>query len=315
MEGLMLSIASANDTASTALIEYAKIDCRKLCNTVYRTLPREIRDMIYGYIHPGSTMKVFSHNKHGGWGNNVKPSYFRFDSEAGWRLDCLSHPRDHLWSADSLGDDMFPELVEQYYRATHFEFGDQYDLIPRFQFTDQWGLGTIPADYVTNAKVSIVCEQGQDYSISLPDRGSCSRRNSGCRCWDCPEEDKWCRTELPSTPPRVKLLTQLQTLFGFKPGTRISIEINTRFLFDTPLEELKLVRDTIIPIIFSTLQRLHKNGYLVDIVLCGGASPNYSSYLYVVDGDISTLQAWKEKFKEVSYQARQYRNEILICVV
>jgi hypothetical protein len=317
MEDLMLSIASANDTASTALIEYAKIDCRKLCNTIYRTLPREIRDMIYGYIHPGSTMKVFSHSKDGEWGNDIKPSYFRFDSEAGWRLDCLSHPRDHLWTADSLGDDIFPELLEQYFRATHFEFGDQYDLIPRFQFTDQWGLGTTPADYVTNVKVSIICKDGKDYSISVPDRGSCSRRNSGCRCWDRPEEDHtWCRTEPPPMPPRVKILTQLQTLFGFKPGTRISIKIGTRFLFASPLEELELVRDTIIPIIFSTLQRLHQSGYLVDIVLCGGVPPDYFwYYLYAVDGDISTLQACKEKFKEVSYEAQQYRSEILMCVV
>jgi hypothetical protein len=36
-------------------------------------------------------------------------------------------------------------------------FGTKAELIPRFQFTDQWEIGAMPADFVTNIRLVIRC--------------------------------------------------------------------------------------------------------------------------------------------------------------
>jgi hypothetical protein len=304
---------SDESTASESLAEYAKVDCRKLCDAMYCILPREIRDTIYGYIHPGSDINVFGHQPDFDWSNTFKRSYFNFNSEAEWRLDRESHDEHHLWKEEYLGHNVLTELLQHYYRNTQFRFHDAYELIPRFQTTDQWGVGAVPADFVTNIEVNIVCNSKSPYARSRTVLNADIPIEKGFSAYST-ERYVWNDHEPPPMQPRVKLLSGLQSLFGFKSGSRISIQIESGMIKDGAPQELIHVCDIIVPIIFTTLQRLHENAYVVEIVVHG----NYwgmQNYRYVMEGGLPTLEAWRENFKEVSHLKCSVSDRFLTCVV
>jgi hypothetical protein len=291
-------LTTDNVHASVDLAEYAKVDCRQLCDAMYRTVPREIRDMIYGHIHPGFVVPVFAHSSKS-W-HDVSPAcYFHHQSSPRCRRNRKLHAQNHLWQEDSMGKEVLSELLQHYYRSTRFKFGSAYELIPQFQYTNQWPLETVPADFVTNVNIIVACSGMGNHSV----HGSLGQSSSPSEfiSWsslDGGETSHQCQC-LP-TSLRVKVLSGLQTLFGFKPGTRISIEIHSDEIVGGPPQELEFLRDSFIPIIFPTLQRLHQNGYVIEVLLVkeDGWGPPF--YRYVVDGSTSTLEAWREKLKEVS---------------
>jgi hypothetical protein len=312
---LQRKVITDEETASAGLAEYARADCRQLCDAMYRTLPREIRDMIYGFIHGESSMQIFDRPCDWCTGSGPYESYFDFSSEAHWRLNRESHDHDHLWNMECLGHNVFLELLQHYYRSTQFRFGTDYELLPRFLFTDQWGLGTIPADFVANVVVEIIYDPGVDYNVS---RANARKYHDIDVCpWTGEPRRAPHPPELPSAQPRVKLLSGLQRLFSLKVGTRISIEMRCSGIELDGREALTYARDTIIPIIFTTLQRLHQGGYVVEVALDGWHMcwhcPDSERFLF--DGGLPTLEAWGEKFKEVSCQARHRSSKILMCVV
>jgi len=64
---------------------------------------------------------------------------------------------EHLWDVDTIGGSMLQELVQHYYRSMVFNFGTSSQLIPLFQTTDQWKVGSVPAVFVTNVIVTLEC--------------------------------------------------------------------------------------------------------------------------------------------------------------
>jgi hypothetical protein len=147
----------------SAITECTKLECRMLCDKVYDTFPREVRDIIYD-----QKLSVNSVSPPYMWGEGGRPAFGVSRSDRHWRTGAASDKLEHLWSADFLGNRVLLELLEWYYRATTFEFGQNWSFVPEFRSTDQWELCHVPADYVTNVEVTLDCN---DYESIKMGRG------------------------------------------------------------------------------------------------------------------------------------------------
>ncbi|KAH7069772.1 hypothetical protein BKA63DRAFT_555971 [Paraphoma chrysanthemicola] len=298
-----------------ALESFAKLDCQQFCDSVYAVFPREIRDNIYGFIHPGGEMFITEQRRRNPWGDSawdksLLSTYFDYTSEPHWSTATLPWGSDlkyvHLWNAEYIGKSMFPELIEQYFQSTRFNFDAELYLVPRFQFTDQWNIGNTPADFITSIGVSIACSgTALNFDAAFSKKKLC-RGYTDLSGYDlCAHSDY----EPPQNTRRTQLLANLQSLFGFKSGTKISIRIRTCGVDNGILGELAYARDTVIPIILSTLQRLSKSGLVVKVVLAEATSSyGWTVPEFVVDGATPTLEAWAEaieKLEEVELQRRE----------
>lgn len=288
-----------NQFAVTVALEaFAKVDCRKFCDDVYRYFPREIRDNIYGHIHTTDKVSITTIlYEEDNWGPSESVTYFDFTSEARWRTGLPGDRSEaHLWNAECIGDRMLRELIEYYYRSTCFCFGSEFHLIPRYQFTDQWKIGAPPMDFVTNVGVSVICD-GSNFDATPSKKEFCCKNTdivwvaASCHLHD----------HKPTNTRQDELLANLQTLFGFQVGTKISIKIHARRACDGILGELAYARNTVVPIIFPTLQRLSKRGYLVKVTLAEVVDSPFGLQVpkFVVDGAIPTLDAWAEEVHKV----------------
>jgi hypothetical protein len=82
-EGKELQQIMVTKKCATALVlkELAKAECRKLCDKVYCTFPREVRDIIYSHIYPQREASV---------DRPIRPyvnssrTYFESTSESHW---------------------------------------------------------------------------------------------------------------------------------------------------------------------------------------------------------------------------------------
>jgi hypothetical protein len=245
------------DSATTNLDAYAKASCRQLCDDIYNRFPREVRDMIYGHLNLPGTKKL------GNAAASVNgPTYFHSHSEAHWhRFQWRDCPENHWWKIDFVGEHFRRELSEHYYRSNLFFFGDSFDLLSKFRVTDQWNLGFVPADVVTNVGVQIDCD-GYDFDglTSLQDPS--------------PNNDVWGGATSNRRKPHSTLLSSLDQLSGFKKGTKVSI----KFVVDnsgrdgTAGEVQQWLCDTVLPIVLPGVQRLISAGYVIHVVLAKTAS-------------------------------------------
>jgi hypothetical protein len=287
-------------TTETALKEYAKIDCRQLCDAVYQVFPREMRDIIYGHVHSQQEMLVgnlpFSRPLH-----CINDGYFASRSEAHWRLG-PDHPDEkHLWDAESIGEGMLQELMEHYYHSVEFQFSNGFDSIAAFQTTDQWNMGFIPADFVTNVTFTVHCNffdfdsrPGWDAPCRMGITDWTGNMNESC---ECPRHN----LDLIPRTPRAQLLLDLQALFGFKQGTKMHIYIKPGRIEDPPKGDFAFVRERIIPAIFSALQRLRSIGYNVKISFSAGDWHVSRDIQIVLDDSTPTIALWQAQFNKVSY--------------
>jgi hypothetical protein len=191
--------------------------------------------------------------------------------------------------------------------SCRIQFGTDFGLIPRFQTTDQWKVGIIPADFVTNVAVAINCNRS-DFDVAILNRETFRCGSPWCDWGDNNESSandfaacpciEYRDKRIPKTPRSI-LLSNLQTLFGFRKGTKISIRISAP---GDLVDELTYIRDIVIPIILPTLRRLYDNGYKVKVVLWDqGWVGGFSNHGLEVDSSTLTLVAWKEKIQKVSY--------------
>ncbi|KAH7074222.1 hypothetical protein FB567DRAFT_611128, partial [Paraphoma chrysanthemicola] len=310
---LQRSMAKSQPTTMAALESFAKLDCHQFCDTVYRAFPREIRDIIYGFIHPGEELSVIEPppGEEDEWGCYQLRTYFDFTSEPDWRAVTRKNVEKsdmsylHMWDAECMGDKVFQELVEYYFRFMHFNFGAELCLIPQFQINDQWSIGKTPSDFVTNIEVSVDF-RGFNVGVDNQDdeRQVCRNRRGTWGHDHCDGHNY----KLPQNTRRTQLLAHLQALFGFKAGTKIYIHVGGHEPSDPVLEELVYARETAIPIIFPTLQRLSKSGMVVKVVLTD-AAPTFGACAsdFVVDGAIPTLKAWEDEIKKVSRLAKHVK--------
>ncbi|KAL1598160.1 hypothetical protein SLS59_007170 [Nothophoma quercina] len=136
---ILQKATEANTTdARAALDEYARAICRSFCEEVYDRFPREIRDMIYGYIYLEGNI-------------DIVPEYL--DAESLKQLD-------HWRYAEFAGSEMHQELGEHFFRLTVFEFGSNMSClarVPKCRMLDESKIGYVPAYYTMNVQIDINC--------------------------------------------------------------------------------------------------------------------------------------------------------------
>lgn len=148
------SLKKANTDAAFA--EYAKVTCRELSDLVYKKLPREIRDVIYGHILDCNEILITSDLAKKG--DEFKYFDVKYDTylrnRLFWNLDLW-------WDSDFVGSKMVRELGEDLYRSASFYFENAFHLISKFRITDQWNLGFLPVSFISNVDVCVSCEDYQ----------------------------------------------------------------------------------------------------------------------------------------------------------
>lgn len=190
---------TAECKAEDALHTFAQQSCRTLCDKLHLTLPREVRDMIYRYLLPHWPVESK-------YGKGVSTSHMHKS------VGKLAH----LMEDDYVGLKCIIEIQEEYLRTTKFYFND-HDTVQNFRMADPLDLGLLAGDFCLDVEYTCPCE-GYDF-------GGLKRRRSvsgwGAGGWGNGGEDwgsDWDRnrtSELPLT---------LQSLLGFKQGTRITVE-------------------------------------------------------------------------------------------
>lgn len=118
----------------------AKASCLLLCKDACRVLSRELRDVIYSYLHVYDTIYV-------------GPEYFERKTRP-----CESDSKAHYWDADYVGHEMQREIVESWYRTTRFYFYDKANnakVTDQFLVSDRWDLGIKPRDFICHARIDL----------------------------------------------------------------------------------------------------------------------------------------------------------------
>lgn len=89
--------------------QVSRTECLSVCMAVQKYLPRELRDMIFGYLllEDGVHARLFHY-------------YNTLDPKA---------PR-HYWNKDFTGDATLRELTESWYRSVRFDFDRSLDFLP-----------------------------------------------------------------------------------------------------------------------------------------------------------------------------------------
>ncbi|KAF2124040.1 hypothetical protein P153DRAFT_401576 [Dothidotthia symphoricarpi CBS 119687] len=254
--------------------EYAKAVCLSFCDKMYHTLPSELRDMVYGYINTESNVFIPHYHKVG-W--EPLMSYFDSKSESEFRLYDASSDvlLDHWWNPDYVSPSVLRELGEHYYRTTCFTFGAHFDIVPKFRITDQWELGFIPVTFVAHVRFEIDCGRYRFNGLNnTPDS------------WDGS-----CNKQLP-----IALLSELESLFGFKQGTKLEIRLEVGDMrTGGALGRLEWVLDEVVTFILQTVQRLQDAGYhvRVHLVESGACGPQE----FTIEGNSILSQIWRKDFE------------------
>lgn len=280
-----------------ACVAYAKQSCRSLCHDIYSKFPREIRDMIYSYIHLPEDVQVTS-------------EYFINENESKIRMPYLPHLPEHVWGTDYLGEKVQLELCEQFYCATTFHFpASELEVLPLFRVEDPWKLSQPPAFFVTNLSLDIHCREWYLGKEDIKaERHVCEPCN-----W-CRDTPRWGITPEPPPPTKKekekamdrvkekakqKLLLDLELLFGFRRGTKITLRISSGRRYEEEVQnEHDWMLDNVLPAILPTLHRFKEFGYSVHVILHRVGS--MMGFQDLGCEDFLVPDSWKESLKQVS---------------
>jgi hypothetical protein len=275
LDVLLNSQSSNSWNTEIALEAYAKASCRVLCNKVYATFPREIRDMIFRYTLPDDAIVV--------------PSPVYYDDMYGERKEPAPNLQPHLTVDEFVGKHVAKEIVEVYYRYSTFVFNYTYMSMLSFRVTDKYYLGLIPADFILNLVVHIICG-----NYNFPTLKARMEDTNGADGWG---GGGW-------GPPHFRdILSNLEPIFGFKAGTKITIDLTVddkRLEDDITQEQWEW--DNVVPLIFPTLRRLSVAGYKLKVRL------NSEDFVLTAVGTEYTLEQWSAVFEKVrSALSRQWQ--------
>ncbi|KAI4638753.1 hypothetical protein J4E93_009781 [Alternaria ventricosa] len=257
-----LQETSDGDKTETAdaFLAFAKNDCLEFCNQVHKTFPREIRDTIYSYITGFEDINIDC-DKHG----NLEYTGYGYPA---WGQELCHDPAydgtDHWWKPEYVGAAMVCELGESFYRSSCFVFQGDLAALGPFRATDQWNLGFSPVDFVSKVEVKINC---QDYKFKITDRRTPTdlsiephHSQSSARMLN--------KKNMRINSPLEKLLVKLESLFGFRAGTKIAIELLSHHPGKfTALEQQEWMSHNVVPVILPVLTRLKATGCRVRILL------------------------------------------------
>jgi len=233
--------------------------------------------MIYGHMYAHDHMHVTRGAKRP-WVNE-QGFYFECHSEKQLCASGALEPagtKDIWWDSCYVGEDMLRELSEHYYRTVLFLFEADCELIPKFRITDQWGLGLVPGDIVTNIGISVNCASydfagldsilGDESDFFNPNNGwnNTNANNGG---WGAAASG-WGDESPTGRKPCEALSLSLEHLFGFKVGTSISIQLSVETISKCSyFEGHQWMCEAVIPVLLPTLQRLKVAGYKLRVVL------------------------------------------------
>lgn len=132
---------------------------RRFFEIFHAKLPREVRDLVYHYVHSTSEpVRVFAADLDEKTGNLA-----------------LRHAPLHqsfaYWNADYVGNDVRRELIETFYGCRSFIFAPtfNYPSSPLRQFleTDQCQMGMPPSSFVTNVHLVVDISIHSDFSEQI----------------------------------------------------------------------------------------------------------------------------------------------------
>ena len=282
---ILQKAAEANTTdARAALDEYAKAICRSFCEEVYDRLPREVRDMIYGYIYLEGKI-------------DITPEYL--DAESPKQLD-------HWRYAEFVGSDMHQELGEHFFRLTVFEFGSNMSClarVPKCRMLDESKIGYVPAYYAMNVQININCMAYDMRCVSMdPDKSKKKNSNGGwntSNIWGTSERSE------PEYESKAAFLSSLESLFGFHQGTKLLLRITGErsWLGEDHIHSQEWMCNNILPLVYPTIQRLKAAEYHVGLVLAVSEGW-YPAREFCLDPVPSSTLIWKEEFQKVSTHLR-----------
>ncbi|KAF2105772.1 hypothetical protein BDV96DRAFT_607978 [Lophiotrema nucula] len=117
-----------------AVEDYAQKQCGELCSRIMATLPRELRDLIYPYAW---TIKNIFVGGFPGW------LISGFEHCSGPEQRIFECQEDRYCRPDVVGPEIWPELIESWYRTRLFTLGSN-TLAHEFLEQDRWSLGFSP---------------------------------------------------------------------------------------------------------------------------------------------------------------------------
>jgi hypothetical protein len=244
------------------LNKYAQASCHELCDRMLEVLPRELRDTIYEHLLPYSitvSKKLTAMDFDG----QFCPVYVESNGSVGFYTMIPLHLRETGYRPQ----DFYREILERLFQTTTFDLGDDLSLIAALGSWDG-GLGIIPADYPLNISFLIKF----DWLDLLS------------------KEDPWFVYD-PPVWPKI-LLAELEGLFSFKSGTKLTVCIQQVNIGLPITQEIKKLEcKTVVSFILPTLRRLAAIGTKTKLCLDGGCELK-------IDNDKVTLEDMEDEWKK-----------------
>lgn len=226
---------------------YGKASCRYLSQQICKTLPRELRDMIYDSILANETINV----------------------PASPTCDPIYAPhRAHYWRHEYVGREGLAELLEVWYRSVRFHIGMDIGFLERFLSAN--------VSYLNVPRFRSISK----ISIKLDQRDSLAKMTQS-------EDDTRAFSPRKRLIERLGFLFQLKRgasihIYAKRPSSWTYMPEKS---FSTR-EFQNLLRDITTPII-STLRRLKQSGYSVEIAVEDNAPFQWPQIhqLYTLEGN------------------------------
>jgi hypothetical protein len=195
---------------------HAGVECRYLCEQMRRKLPRELRDMVYGYIIGCRSVLVLPRSMVPELHIEL-PQHPRFmevfDSEEKhpvYWLGMETIATRHVFQRDFLGNKTFREFLEMFYEQANFMFTTP-SLIPSFLVMDPWNFELRPKDHVRKVVLGISEASIRQSAIQLHHQRQ-NRRN-------------WFRLSVGPSRAAVRVDTMLAEISLFSTLTEITIHV------------------------------------------------------------------------------------------
>jgi hypothetical protein len=129
---------------------YAKASCRQLCEKVANTLPRELRDDIYGHVHPSQVVEVTtSRPTPSDTELGTSLSFKEFDSD-------IQFPKEaYYFQLEYVGHQFRREIIEEWYRNSEFILKDAH-LVGSFCSQSPCTTGVIPSQWIRHVTLEFL---------------------------------------------------------------------------------------------------------------------------------------------------------------
>lgn len=273
----------------------AVVESRKFCISVYEKFPREIRDMIYSCLLGRRESRVCEFPPAGAGKSHVHPTLQNLFS----CLYSTTQPEKYVQGGKALCFEMKQELGELYYKSScfHFEHNpkaiNRTEALSQFRIVDQWNLGVFPAAFISNVNMKICFTTSHFDGLDMKK----VRQNAGQM--EDPWEIRQCEIESVYGRPRIEYLVTLNSLFGFRPGTSLTIECLLKDDKNVgPFDKQEWMCRSVVPFIFPTLLRLKATGYNVRIKLLGKGF-GLKAKSFISELDVETFDDLQKSFWKV----------------